>query len=248
MARGTSGSLKEIEEFPRRTKIFFWIIILLFLTGTILFKVLGEKTFFDAFFRTLQTLAFMFKDEATISERFLEIFLALVGVFFVWWILWSVADMLLDGNLGKYLKKKYYEIKLKEMEKHIIIAGGGRSGEEIAKILSGKKEKFVMTDINKEVVESLRKKGYIVIEGSPDQEETLINAGIKKAKKLILTTPKTEVNLMATITAKELNPNIEVYARCENPKHVSKLKKAGAKIAVVPEVIAADKMAEELGI
>ncbi|MEM4181833.1 MAG: NAD(P)-binding protein [Candidatus Pacearchaeota archaeon] len=248
MARGASGSLKEVEEFPRRIKIFLWIIILLFLTGTLSFKLLGENTFFDAFFRTLQTLAFMFKDEANVGERFLEIFLAIVGVFFVWWVLWSIADMLLDGSLRKYLKTKYYQLKLKEMENHIIIAGGGRSGEEIAKILTGKKEKFVITDVNKEVVDNLRKKGYIVIEGSPDQEETLLNAGIKKAKKLILTTPKTEVNLMATITAKELNPNIEVYARCENPKHISKLKKAGAKIAVVPEVIAADKMAEELGI
>ncbi|MEM4330421.1 MAG: NAD(P)-binding protein [Candidatus Pacearchaeota archaeon] len=248
MGRGSSGSLKEIEEFPRRIKIFFWIIVLLFLFGSLGFKLLGEKTFFDALFRTAQTLAFMFKEQATISERFLEIFLAIIGVFFVWWVLWSVADMLLDGSLRKYLKTKYYEVILREMENHIIIAGGGRSGEEIAKILTEKKQKFVITDINKEVVENLRKKGYIVIEGSPDQEETLINAGIKKAKKLILTVPKTEVNLLATITAKELNPSIEIYARCENPKHVSKLKKAGAKIAVVPEVVAGDKLAESLGI
>ncbi len=248
MGRGSSGTIKEIEEFPRRIKIFFWIIFLLFLFGTFGFKLLGEKTFFDAFFRTLQTLAFMFEENSTISERFLEIFLAIVGVFFVWWVLWSLGDMLLDGSLKKYLKTRIYEFKLEKMENHIIIAGGGRSGEEIAKILKEKKQNFVMTDFNKEVVSSLRKKGYIVIEGSPDQEETLVKAGIKKAKKLILTVPKTDVNLLAILTAKEINPKIEVYARCENPKHISKLKKAGAKIAIVPEIVAADKLVEDLGI
>lgn len=246
MARGSS--LKEIEEFPRRLKVFFSVIVLLFLTGSGGFYFLGEKNWERAFFRTLQTLVFIFNENSSIGERSLEIFLALVGAFLVWWVLWSLADMLLEGNLRKYLKTKIYNFKLEKMENHIIVAGGGRSGEEIAKILSEKKQKFVITDVNPEVVSNLRKKDYLVIEGSPDQEETLIKAGIKKAKKLILTVPKTEVNLLATLTAKELNPSIEVYARCENPKHISKLKKAGAKIAVVPEVVAADKLAESLGI
>ncbi|HNV01594.1 MAG TPA: hypothetical protein PKK60_04165, partial [archaeon] len=91
MSRGKP--IKEIEEFPRRIKIFFWIIVGLFLFGTIGFVVVGGVSFEEGAFRTLQSLVVMFSDTSTPIERLLEIFLALVGVFLVWWVLWSVADM-----------------------------------------------------------------------------------------------------------------------------------------------------------
>jgi len=240
MTRGTK--LKEIEEFPKRLKVFIGVIVCLFIFGTAGFKILDKESFNDSFFRTLQTLAFTFEESPTIPERLLEIFLALVGVFLVWWVLWGVADMLIDGNLRKYLKSRFYKIKLREMENHIIIAGGGRVGEEIARILSERKEKFVVTDVDSVVVENLRKKGYVVVEGGADNENVLLKAGVKKAKKLIITLPKTETNIMVTLSAKEFNPNIEIHARAENNKFVSKLKKAGAKIVIVPEVVAGDKL------
>jgi voltage-gated potassium channel len=245
MARG--GHIKEIEEFPRRLKIFFWVILILFLIGTAGFLLIDKLTISDSFLRTLQTLAFVFEDDSSIYERLLEIFLAIVGVFLVWWVLWSIADMILDGNLKKYLKARLYNIKLKSMKDHVIIAGGGRIGEEVARVLTEKKEKFVINDFNPEVARELRKKNYIVVEGNAEHEEILLKAEIKSAKKLILALPKTKSNVLITLTAKELNPNIEIYAVCENSKYVSKLKRAGAKVAIVPEIVAGDKLAESMG-
>ncbi len=240
MARGSK--IKEIEEFPRKIKIFFWVIFWLLVFGTVGFKLIDKETMRESFLRTLQTLAFIFEDNPTIAERLMEIFLAIVGVFLVWWVLWSLADMLLDGNLKKYLKSQLDNIRLMEMNNHVVIAGGGRVGEEIARILTDKKEKFVLTDVSPEVVANLRKKNYLVIEGSAEHDNILLEAGIKKAKKLIITLPKTETNILITLSAKELNPNVEIHARAEHNKFVSKLKKAGAKIVVVPEVVAGDKL------
>ena len=39
-----------------------------------------------------------------------------------------------------------------------------------------------------------------------------------------------------------------IYARADNQSYVSKLKKAGAKIVVVPEIIAADTLAKDMGL
>lgn len=236
------SKIKEIEEFPKKIKIFLWVILSLFIFGTVGFKIIDRGSFQDAFLRTLQTLSFIFEEDPTISERLLEIFMAIIGVFLIWWVLWSLADMLLDGNLGKYLKSRFYSIKLMEMSEHIIIAGGGRVGEEIARILTEKKEKFVLTDVSPEVVANLRKKNYLVVEGSAEHDNILIEAGIKKAKKLIITLPKTETNILVTLAAKELNPDIEIHARAENTRFASKLKKAGAKVVVVPEIVAGDKL------
>ncbi len=246
MSRG--AQIKEIEEFPKRLKIFFLAILCVFIIGIVGFTIISQFSFKDSFLRTLQTLAFMFEESSSLQERLLEIFLALVGVFLIWWVLWSVADMILAGNLKKYLKTKLYACILRNMKGHIIIAGGGRVGEEVARVLSEKKEKFVITDINPEVVASLKRKKYIVVEGNAEQEEVLLKAGIKDAKKLIITLPKTETNIMITLTTKELNPEVEIYARCENNKLVSKLKKAGAKVVVIPEIVAGDKLAERLGL
>ncbi len=246
MARGSD--LKEVEEFPRRLIIFFIVIILLLIGGTLGFKIITGGTFNESFFKTIQTLAFIFNDQSTIYERLLEIFLAIVGVFLVWWVLWSVADMLLDGNLRKYLKTRFYYLKMKSMKDHVIIIGGGRVGEEIARVLSQKKKSFLIVESDSFVSNSLRKKGYLVIEGDASNEQILKKAEIEKASKIILTLPKTETNLLLTMTAKEMNSKIEVYSRCENNSLVSKLKKAGAKVVIVPEILAADKIANDLDI
>ncbi|MDD5193873.1 MAG: hypothetical protein PHF67_04800, partial [Candidatus Nanoarchaeia archaeon] len=130
MSRG--AGIKEIEEFPRRLKVFLWVIVILLIVGTLGFRAISEDTIKSSFYRTAKTLAFMFDDNSTIYERFMEIFLAIVGVFLVWWVLWSFADMTLGGNLRKYLKMRFYSFKIRQMKNHSIIVGGGRVGEEVA--------------------------------------------------------------------------------------------------------------------
>lgn len=246
MARGSD--LKEIEEFPRRIKVFFFVIIFLLTIGTLSFKIITNASIEDSFMRTIETLAFIFEDDSSLGERLIEIILAIVGVFLIWWVLWSIADMLLDGNLTKYLKTKYYSVIIRNMKNHIIIVGGGRVGEEAAKVLLSKKQKYIVIDIDENVARSLMKKKYNVIQGDASQESFLKQAGIGKASKILLTLPKTETNILITLTAKELNPSIEVYSRCEKASLVSKLKRAGAKVVVIPEIMAGDTLAESLGV
>jgi len=238
---------KEIEEFPRRLKIFLWVIIIMLIAGTLGFKLISGENVKSSFYRTIKTLAFMFEDESTISERLMEIFLSIVGVFLVWWVLWSIADMALDGNLRKYLKMRFYSFKVSKMKNHSIIVGGGRVGEEVSRVLTQKKKPFLVIESDPKAVASLKKKGYVTIEGDALNEETLKRSNIEKASKIILSLPKTETNILLTLTAKELNPDIEVHSRCENSALVSKLKRAGAKVVTIPEIIAADKIAEDLG-
>ena len=244
MSKG--AGIKEVEEFPRRIKILIFVIVVLIAVGTIGFKLLTGESFSNSFLRTFEAMVFIFKENTVLIERLLEIFLALIGVFLVWWVLWSIADMVLDGNLRRYLKRKFYIIKMKATKNHIIIAGGGRIGEEIAKVTSAKNHNFVIIDNDEAKVRALRKKGYNVIEGNAEDEKVLKEAKIETAKKIILTLPKTETNILITLTVKDLNPKIEIYSRAENSSLIPKLKRAGAKIVIVPEIIAGDKIANDL--
>ena len=84
------------------------------------------------------------------------------------------------------------------------------------------------------------------IYGNGEEESALKEAKIESALKIILTLPKTEANILVTLTVKELNPKIEVYARADDSSLASKLKKVGVKAVVIPEIVAGDKLAEEL--
>ena len=158
MARG--AEMKEIEEFPKRLRIFFYVLVILLIFGTVGFRIISEESLTSSLSRTTHTLAFIFNDDSTVSERFMEITLAIVGVFLVWWVLWSSADLILDGSLRKYLKRRKYISSIRTMKNHIIIVGGGRVGEEIARVLALKKKSFLIVESDYSVVSLLRKNGY----------------------------------------------------------------------------------------
>ncbi len=235
----------EVSEFPRKIRIFIILVAALFLVGTLGFVLLKGLTIEQSFFRTIDSLAFIFHEDSGPTKAF-EIFLSLFGVFIIWWVLWSFFDMLTEGSLGEYLKTRKFLNKMKRMENHYIIAGGGRVGEELAKSLIKKGEKCIIIEKDSGTVLKLKKKEFIVLQGDAHDESLLRQAGIMAAKAMIITLPDPEKALVATMIAKELNEKLDVFARCENPSFVSKLKKAGAKSVVVPEIVAAERFMQEI--
>lgn len=240
-----SKVLEEVGDLKKRLIAFFVIVSVLLIFSTISFMWIKKIDFISGFILTLETLGYLAEPEAGMV-RFLQIFLTLIGVFLVWWVLWSLTDLLVDGTFTKYLKLKYYTRLLSNMKDHYIIVGGGRVGEEIAEIISKKKSKFVIIEQSSEVIKHLKKKGYLVVEGDATNEEILKQSNIDKAKKIAITLPVSEKNLLITMTAKELNPTIEIHARADKKSIASKLKKAGAKTIIIPEIIAGDELAKEL--
>lgn len=237
----------EIKELPKKLIIFFVAVVALFAVGSIGFMLLKHLSFSDSLMRTLETLAFMFEDD-TGTARILEVFLALFGVMIVWWIFWSLFDIILAGNLTEYLKTRSFLSSIRKMKNHYIVAGGGRVGEELALELAKKKKSYIIIEKEEDKVEKLKQKGFNIIQGDVTEADNsdLIRVGIKQAKTIILAMPETEKNLLMTMTAKELNPKIEVLARADNPAFVSKLRKAGAKTVIVPEIAAADEFMKQI--
>lgn len=236
---------KDLQKLPKKIVIFFCLIFSLFLVGTFGFMLIKNVSIFDSFVMTLETLAFSFHDLKGIG-RALEIFLTTFGVILIWWTFWSIFDILLEGNLSEYLKIQNILSKLKKMKSHYIIAGGGRVGEEIAREFARLKKNYVIIEKEENTVSKLKKKGFFTIYGDVIDEQVLKEANIKNAKAIILAMPETEKNLLVTMTAKEINPEIQIYARADKPAFISKLKKAGAKVVIVPEIVAAERFLEAI--
>lgn len=243
MSRGTNND--DANDFIKRLKLSLILLLFTLIIGTLGFKIAAGESFKDSFVLTLQALAFMFTSTSP-AVKALEIFLALFGVFAVWWILWGLFDMLLEGNLSEYLKISHFLSKLKKMRNHYIVAGGGRVGENIAEHLAEEKKDYIILEKDESVINKLKRKNLFVMHGDATDESILKEAGIKDAKTIIITMPETEKNLLVTIMAKELNPEIEIFARADKPSLASKLKKAGAKAVIVPEQVAAEKFLDSI--
>lgn len=235
---------KKASDIPRRIKVFIVSLVFMLCFGTLMFSLVEKIKVQQAFIRTIESLAFMFSEEIG-SAKYLEIFLALFGVFLVWWALWSIADMFIEGKISEYLYTTITNKKVRKMKNHYIIVGGGRVGEEIAKGLLKTNHELVLVEKDRSKIEKLKKHHFVVIEkelkGDDESVKIFEKAGAKNAKAIVLVLPETEKNLMLTLMIAESFPNIPVYARADNPGFVSRLKKAGAKKVIVPETAAAEK-------
>jgi monovalent cation:proton antiporter-2 (CPA2) family protein len=107
----------------------------------------------------------------------------------------------------------------------IILAGYGRFGQIIGRLLNGEKIKITVLENNAEQVELLRKFGYIGYFGDATRLDLLKSAGAENAKLLIVTVGNVDANLRIVQLAKEHFPHLKIYARARNRQHAYELHK-----------------------
>lgn len=110
----------------------------------------------------------------------------------------------------------------------MIICGLGRAGMTAARQLEYEKIPFVGIDLNRQQVESLREHEHMAIFADATEDEALKAAGVERARSLIAALPHDPDNILITMAAKDLNPNIRVVARANRPENIKRLKRAGA--------------------
>jgi monovalent cation:H+ antiporter-2, CPA2 family len=104
----------------------------------------------------------------------------------------------------------------KYLEGQVVLVGYGRVGKRIAKALGDSNIPYVVAEENREIVESLRKKGVPAVSGNASEPAVLIQAHIANASMLVIATPDTiNIRKMAE-TAKMLRPEIQIVIRTHN--------------------------------
>jgi voltage-gated potassium channel len=79
--------------------------------------------------------------------------------------------------------------------------------------------------------------------GDSTDDDLLMSAGIQKAKALITTLPTDADNLFIVLSARSLNPGMQIISRASESNSISKLKKAGADNVIMPDRIGGAHMA-----
>lgn len=125
-----------------------------------------------------------------------------------------------------------------EREGHVIIAGFGRVGHTIARILDEEQADIVIMERSFHSVQMGRNEGWQVQLGDAARKEMLEVAGAQGASLFVVTVddPISAENMVRAI--RTLRPTVPVFARARDAEHGKTLRKAGATF-VIPDAIEA---------
>ncbi|MCW8399909.1 monovalent cation:proton antiporter-2 (CPA2) family protein [Legionella sp. PATHC038] len=109
----------------------------------------------------------------------------------------------------------------------IILAGYGRFGQIIGRLLNGENITITVLEKNPEQIELLRKFGYIGYFGDASRLDMLKSAGAEHAKLLIVAVGNVDANLKIVRLAKQHFPHLKIFARARNRRHAYELHRLG---------------------
>ncbi len=195
---------------------------------------LEKLEFLDALYFTIVTISSVgygdIQPSPTAESRIFTIFLILIGLSLFFYLVGSIVSSLIEVSLLDIFKFRRITERLKKMKNHVILCGYGDVGTLVAEGL-GKKD-VIIIDKDKEKFDEIIKREFVGILGDSTHPSTLESAGIKDAKAIVIALNSDPAAVYTILTAKELNPDIEVYVRANEKGSTSKMKRAGADYVI----------------
>ena len=230
-----STKFKSTKVIKNRFILAFLLGILVYAIGTLGYTLIEGWPLFDSLYMTVITLATIGYQEVhalSAKGRIFTILLIILGIGVIAFVLDLSIRMVIEGDLQKILRRHKLEKIIKSLKGHIVVCGYGRMGKVICQELSEKNIPFVV--VEKDLNESSKPKGLLLIEGDATNEDILRLTGIEKAHHFIAVLSSDVNNLYAVMSARELNPDINIVARAGEERARKKLKRAGANKVVLP--------------
>jgi len=220
---------KETQEALLRLKIGLVILTLIFIFGSLGFYFLEEKaeTPLDAFYFTLVTISTVGYGDITPTTqagKMLAITIIFLGVGSVFITIPTFFELLVKRELKEVLKLPGEKSELKD---HIVVCGWGKVGKSLVDDFRERNMEFVVVENDEDRVKHLVDKDINVIQGDCKSESVLKNAGVDCAKILVTTLDDSD-NVFTILTAKILNPDIDVISKVDYPQNTAKLRQVGA--------------------
>jgi voltage-gated potassium channel len=224
---------------------------LLYLLAVFVVSVVGFLTFgwslIDSVYMVVITMFGVgFGEVHPLINAWEKIFTMLViigGTSAVVFVIGEVIRFITEGEILKVLGELKKSRQVEGVSQHAIICGFGRIGQILAHDLAAYGFPFVVVDMADDRSAMAEAAGYLFVKGSATEEETLIRAGAERAQVLATDLPQDTLNVFITLTARNLNRNLRIIARGEQPSTEKKLLQAGANEVVLPAAIGGSRIA-----
>ncbi len=247
----TSPAVRGLFMVPRSVlsnQLALTLILGEFLVGTAGYMWLEGYSFREAFSMTTITVATVgYGAVRTLSPagEWFSSFLILLNIGIFTYALAVFSYYVINGEIFRNMHLKSIYNKIDALRDHVIICGYGRYGREISQNFLHHRTPFVVVESNPAIIEEIQQNGeqLLYIADDATHDETLLRAGITRAKALITALPDDSENVFIVLTARQLNPNLNIISRATAAKSQRKLRLAGANHVIMPEQIGGFYMA-----
>ena len=152
---------------------------------------------------------------------------AIVGLSMALTPLSMIAAARLLRALPEAVSKRAFDT-IPDGHPQVILAGFGRFGQIVARMLVAQKIPFVALETDPERLDTVRRFGNIAYYGDPSRPDLLRSAGAGHARIFINAIDSTEANLRVTRVVRRLYPTLKVFARAHDRRHAWQLMDLGA--------------------
>jgi voltage-gated potassium channel len=233
----------------RRITLIAILLAFTIAMGTAGFVWIERYPVFDAFYMTLITISTVGYGEVhplSQAGRYFNSFLILFGVSVMFFSVGAITQIVIELELQDPFGKRRSKRMIDQLEKHVIICGFGRVGRSVAHELQSAGAPFVVIDRNEERVERAMAAGIIAFAADATRDEALRAAGVSRAIGLVSALATDADNLFVILSAKSLNPKLNVVTRAAEEEAEEKLRRAGADTVFAPYTITGHRLAQSI--
>lgn len=236
--------------FLKRIGFVAGVVVLLLAAGTTAFLQLGWSLS-DAFYMTVITLSAVGYQEVrplTEAGRVLVGFLLVGGItaMGLWFALITAA--IVEMDLADVFRFRRTMQKIRDLSDHVVVCGAGRTGLQVIHELVAADVPYVVIERDEDRSRRVRDadSDALVLEADATRDETLETAGIPSARALVTALSADTDNVFVCLSARDMNPDLNIVARAGDDDAAGKLRQAGADHCVSPNVIGGSRMASML--
>lgn len=144
----------------------------------------------------------------------------------------------LTGNDWMMRATELHKMAVQTMQRqgHVILAGFGRSGQNLARFLEKESIPFLALDYDPQRVKEAAAGGATIVYGDVSRKEVLMTAGVARARAIVISFDALPVALKILHHVQSIRPDLPVIVRSRDDESLATLYQAGAS-EVVPEVL-----------
>lgn len=253
-AAGT-GRTPYTQDLYRPFVISTTMMLAIFGIGVAGYKVIApEATVLDAVYMTVITLTTVgYGEIIDLSThpggRVFTIFLLFFGVGTFVYFFSSLTGFIVEGSLEHLFWRRKMQKAIDQMKGHFIVCGGGYTGRHVVKELAQTGREFVLIEADPghvvDAEEFAGRKLHVII-GDATDDHALVQAGISRASGIFACISNDKDNLIVTVSARLLNPDVRIVSRCMDEAVSQKIQRAGANVVISPNMIGGLRMASAM--
>ncbi|QYJ05269.1 potassium channel family protein [Nocardioides panacisoli] len=135
----------------------------------------------------------------------------------------------------------------KNMANHVVVIGYGTKGRSAVETLINngqERERVVVVDPSQDALVDAHADQLAVITGDATRRDVLRRAGVSSADQVIITTDRDDTNVLATLTVRQINPDVFIVAAVREDENGKLMRQSGANSVIT----SADAVGRLLGL